>query len=250
MHRIQRSAYLLLLVLSLSVVTHASTAPPQKYVYAANVFGGYIAVIDPATLTVLFDMPVPSPYGVAISPVGERLYVTDWYEASVTVLNSQTGEMLATIPVGNTPEGIAVTPNGEYVYAGNVASFDVSVIDAVTNTVVTTIPTAYSPYGIAVSPDGQEVYVATTSGNDTAVLVIDTSTNTVVDSIPVPYTANNVTFTPNGKQVYVSTNTDDIAIIDTQSRSVTHNINLSCNECSLVQDIVFSPTGNRAYASL
>jgi YVTN family beta-propeller protein len=250
MHLIQRPAYLLLFALSLSVVAYASMAPPQKFVYAANIWGDSIAVIDPATLTVVFDIPVPSPYGIALSPVAERMYVTNWYESSVTVLNSQSGEMLATIPVGNTPEAIAVTPNGESVYVGNVASSDVSVIDAMTNAVVATIPTAYFPYGIAVSPDGQEVYIATTSGNDTAVLVLDTSTNTVVDSIPLSNTAINASFTPNGKQVYVSTSTTEIAVIDTQSRSVDHSISLSCKECYPPENVVFSPTGNRAYASL
>jgi YVTN family beta-propeller protein len=250
MRSILRFPYLLLSVLSVYLAAHASVAPPQKYVYAANLTENYIAVINPTTLAVVKHFAVPNPYGIAISPIGQRLYITDWNEASVTVLNSQSGEFLATIPVGIIPEAVAVTPNGRYVYVGNVGSFDVSVIDAEALTVVATIPTSLSPYGIATSPDGTEVYVANASGNETDVLVIDTATNTIADTISVPVAAQGLALTPNGEQVWVATEGNEVAVIDTASRSVTRSISLSCSKCYAAQDIVFSPTGNRAYVSM
>ena len=58
----------------------------------------------------------------------------------VTVINTATNTVVATIPVGSQPIGAAVTPDGTRVYVTNTASNTVSVINTATNTVVATIP--------------------------------------------------------------------------------------------------------------
>jgi YVTN family beta-propeller protein len=72
-------------------------------------------------------------------------YVTNRGSNSVSVIDTASNTVVATIPVGAFPEGVAITPDGTRAYVTN-ESNTVSVIDTATNTVVATIPVA-TPLG-------------------------------------------------------------------------------------------------------
>jgi YVTN family beta-propeller protein len=84
---------------------------------------------------------------------------------SVSVIDTTTNTVIATIPVGTTPFGVAVSPDGSTAYVTNVNSNSVSVIDTASNTVRTTIAAVgVQPFGLASTPDGTRVYVGHGSG--------------------------------------------------------------------------------------
>ena len=91
--------------------------------------------------------------------------MTNCESNTVSVIDTATNTVTATVPVGKCPMGVAVSPDGTKVYVANEGSNNVSVIDTATNTVTATVTVGKSPYGIAVTPDGTKVYVAN-SGND------------------------------------------------------------------------------------
>ncbi len=93
---------------------------------------------------------------------------------NVSVINTETNAVVATIPVGSYPEGVAVNPAGTRVYVTNVESGTVSVIDAATNMVVATVPVGMKPFGVATNPAGTRVYVGNFKSD--TVSVIDGST--------------------------------------------------------------------------
>ena len=99
------------------------------------------------------------PEGVAITPNGQYVYVTNngvgSNGATVSVISTSSHSVVATIPVGSVPKGVAITPNGQYVYVANWGSNSVSVISTATNTVVSTIPVGTGPVGVAITPNGQ-----------------------------------------------------------------------------------------------
>jgi YVTN family beta-propeller protein len=64
---------------------------------------------------------------------------------SVSVIDTATNTVIATIPVGKSPIGVGVTPDGSKVYVANFQSNTVSVIDTVTNTVIATIRVGVQP---------------------------------------------------------------------------------------------------------
>jgi len=64
----------------------------------------------------------------------------------VSVIDTATNVVTATIAVGTNPEGIAVTPDNSKVYVANAVSNNVSVIDAATNTVLATITIGPNPH--------------------------------------------------------------------------------------------------------
>jgi YVTN family beta-propeller protein len=131
-------------------------------------------------------------------------YVVNQNDDTVSVLDTASKTVVATIPVGGSPEGVAVTPDAKHVYVANFfPSNTVSVIDTATNTVGATIPVGVVPFGVAITPDGKHVYVTHNASTGT-VSVIDTATNTVeATPIPVGSFPDAVAVTPDGKHVYV-----------------------------------------------
>ena len=70
----------------------------------------------------------------------------------MSVIDTATGVVSATITVGNGPVGLAFTPDGKHVYVANSADGTVSVIDTATGVVSATIPVGKSPIRVAICP--------------------------------------------------------------------------------------------------
>jgi YVTN family beta-propeller protein len=83
------------------------------------------------------------PYVVALA--GGRGFVTDQYSNTVTVFDTGSLAVVATINVGDHPEGIAASRDGRFVYVANWGSNSLSVIDAGTLKVTKDIPVADGP---------------------------------------------------------------------------------------------------------
>jgi YVTN family beta-propeller protein len=113
--------------------------------------------------------------------LAQNAYITNGEGSSVSVINTSTNMVIATIPV-DVPVGVVVSPDGK-AYVTNLGNNTVSVIDMATNMVTATISVASGPVGVAVTPDGSKVYVANYGAN--TVSVIDTATNMVTATIPV-----------------------------------------------------------------
>jgi YVTN family beta-propeller protein len=157
--------------------------------------------------------------------LAQNAYITNRDSNSVSVIDTATNKVTATIPVGGAPIGVAVTSDGSRVYVANANSNSVSVIDGATNTVTATIPVNATPpvIGVAVTPDGSKVYVTNYLGN--TVSVIDAATNTVTATILVsnPW---GVAVGPDGGKVYVTTLaiSNSVSVIATVTNTVTATI--------------------------
>src|SRR5204863_192108 len=107
-------------------------------------------------------------------------------DGNVSVIDTSSNTVVATVPVGSAPYGVAVNREGTRVYVTNEFSETVSVIDTSTNTVVAIVVVGQQyPEGVAVTPDGPLAYVAHSAFFNRPVSVIDTSSNTVVATVPV-----------------------------------------------------------------
>jgi YVTN family beta-propeller protein len=62
------------------------------------------------------------PFGVAVTPDGSKVYVTNLLSNTVSVIATATNTVSATIAVGDHPEGVAVTPDGSKVYVTKLGS--------------------------------------------------------------------------------------------------------------------------------
>ena len=88
-------------------------------------------------------------------------YITNSGSNNISVIDTATNTVVATVPVGILPYGVSVNTAGTRVYVANQGSNNISVIDTVTNTVVATVPigSMAMPSGVSVNPAGTRVYV-------------------------------------------------------------------------------------------
>src|SRR5260370_31910458 len=86
----------------------------------------------------------PASVTAARAAAGGHLYVTNQLDDTLSVVNTQTNQVTATVPAGVGPEGVAVTPDGSRVYIADSGSAQVSVLDTANNTLVPTVPAGQS----------------------------------------------------------------------------------------------------------
>jgi len=121
--------------------------------------------------------------GIVAANAAPFAYITNYSSNTVSVINTATNTVTATVLVNGNPYAVACHPDGSTVYVANYGSNTVSVIATATNTVTATVPVGSLPSGVAVHPDGSTVYVANYYSD--SVSVIDTATNTVTATVPV-----------------------------------------------------------------
>ena len=94
--------------------------------------------------------------GLAAQPFA---YVANQLDNNVTVIDTKTNVVVATVPVGIAPRAVAITPNGTLAFVVNRTGNTVSVINTATNTVVAAMPVGSEPTDVAITPDGTRAYV-------------------------------------------------------------------------------------------
>ncbi len=172
-------------------------------------------------------------------------YVTNSSSNSVSVIDTSTNTVVATVAVGSNPVGVAITPDGTRAYVANQLSNSVSVIDTSSNTVVATVAVGSNPVGVAITPDGTRAYVANAFSN--SVSVIDTPTNNVVATVAVGRVPNFVAITPDGTRAYVTDFYDYgfVSVIDTSDNTVIATVAVG----GFPTGVAITPDGTRAYVA-
>jgi YVTN family beta-propeller protein/VCBS repeat-containing protein len=216
-----------------------AVSPDGTRVYVTSRTTNTVAVIDTATNTLIDTDPGTAgvtpitvggqPLDAAVSPDGTRLYVANWSDGTVSVIDTAAYGVIDTDPatagttpitVGGQPAAVAVSPDGARVYVTNFNG-TVAVVDTATNSLVDTNPgtAGVNPItvggqlqGVAVSPDGDRLYVTDIQGD--RVSVIDTATNTIVERVTGIDGANGVAVHPDGDRIYVTAlNTNSVVVI-------------------------------------
>lgn len=192
------------------------------------------------------------PVGVAVHPSGIKAYVTNQGHNTISVIDTATHRVIATVdvaPVGQGPAGVAITPDGRKAYVANYVTDKVSVIDTVTDTVLRTVtlPAGSKPIGVAAikKADGtQQVFVAN-SGNNT-VSVVDTATDTVAYTTYTDVGPHGVAAKPDGAKVYVANSTSNsVTVIDTGTY-LSAGVSLGASAIK-PQGIAVKPDGTEVY---
>jgi YVTN family beta-propeller protein len=90
--------------------------------------------------------------------------------ASVTMTDTNSNQVVATIPVGRNPQDITWSADGRFAYVASVEDDSVSVVDGETFTVTASLPVGDGPTSVAVLPDGSRAYVSLLNEGRLAVL--------------------------------------------------------------------------------
>ena len=240
------SLFLIFFLSAASAATEQGTPSSGTYAYIlTGIDSDTVSVIDIATNNVTATLNVgDSSSGIAVSPDGTKVYVTNCDSNNVSVIDTATNKVTATVPVGRYPAGVAVTPNGKKVYVANHYSNNVYVIDTATNKVTATVPVGRYPAGVAVNKAGTKVYVGN-RGNLT-VSVIDTATNKVKATVKGVGDPCGIAVSPNGKKVYVaSIFSKTVYVIDTSTNKVQTALGVKPYPCG----VAVSPDGSKLYVT-
>ena len=131
---------------------------------------------------------------------GPKAYVGNFKDNTVSVIDTDTGKVVATVPVAAGPHGMAVSPDGRNVYVSGDLASTVSVIDTASDRVAQTIEVGKAPHGLAMKSDGKLLLVAVYG--DDRVAFVDTSTRAVTGTVMVAK-PHNIAISTDDKVAYI-----------------------------------------------
>jgi YVTN family beta-propeller protein len=195
-----------------------------------------LALAAPVALAGLLLGPV-SPARAA----GTLLYVPDPSANMVSVVDTSSDTVTATIPVGSRPYDAAVTPDGSQVFVANQGDGTVSVISTATDAVTATIKVLGGVRSVAIDPAGRYAYVVSPAFWLTK---IDIATGTATGRTPVGIQPVSLAVSPDGSTVYVGTLGSSVTAVSTATMTVSKVIPGAGGDS---WDMVMSPDGSQLY---
>lgn len=175
---------------------------------------------------------------------GQKLYVTNLLDNTVSVVNTATYDIVKTIKVGSSPRSIAISPDGATAYVTNTGSDTLSIINVADNTVSATVPVGKGPQSVVVTPDNAKLYIV--NGKANTVSVFDAATRQIVTNVNVGKEPQEVALTPDGNFAYVSNYADNtVSVINTGTNAVVTTISDKIGEGP--SGVAVSPDGKQAY---
>ena len=143
-----------------------------------------------------------SPGELAISPDGRSLYVVCERSDELRVVETQTGKVTGSVPVGHVPRGVSLSPDGKQIFVTGSWTDRVSVIEAGGLKVTRELSTGFEPISAIPDQKASTLYVANRITND--VSVIDLGSGQEIKRLTAGRGASYVARSSDGQYVYVS----------------------------------------------
>ncbi len=217
----------------------------------------HLLTSDNSMIRKILDEDYYSPFNVAVSKDGSRLYVVAQDANALLVVDAQTHKELDKILVGQFPHSVLLDKKGLTAFVSNQWSDYVSVIDLKTAKVVDTLQTGNGPSGLSLSADEKSLYVVNTFSSD--VSVIDLSTKQEIKRLISGDNPTGIKISPNGKVIYVTSRrakivpygeplVSELTLIDEITQQVAEYKKIE--SAYMIENITFTPTGDLALFTL
>lgn len=138
-----------------------ATHPTRDLVYVAEKISGAINIINTTTNEVVGEImlgPIVAPLGLAVSPDGEHLWVTDSATGMIVIVDTQTEAELTRVFIndasGEKPGWISFSQDGKWAYVAPEAGDTITIVDVKEFTVVDKIQAEGTPFA-AVEHNGK-----------------------------------------------------------------------------------------------
>ncbi len=198
-----------------------------------------------------------SPFNMAVSKDGGRLYVVAQEGNALMILDPEKHKVLNKIRVGNHPHSVVLSSDERMAYVSNQWSDNVSVIDLATSKVVDTLNTANGPAGLALSADGQVLYVVNSYSSN--ISVIDLHTREERKRLTAGNNPTGAQISPDGKVIYVTsrraliapygeTLMSEITVLNDSTQRISEHKNIE--SAHMMENVAFTPTGDLALVTL
>lgn len=150
------------------------------------------------------------------------LFVTNTKSESVSVIDTATLEVVATIPLGRgKPNRIAFHPDGKTAWVVYDKGRDLGIVDAEARKLVKRVKIGGNPYNLTFSPDGRYLYVLDWSSDtsEDEVIAYDLQAEKIEWRVEVSTWPAHAVFSRDARLLYVSGETaGDLTVIDTVKR--------------------------------
>jgi len=128
---------------------------PRHELWVSNQLGDSVTVLDERSLKTLATIGLGkgmTPSLLALTPDGRRAYVGDLKGNAVSVIDTASRRVIATVPVAAQPFGPTVTPDGRYVYEPSIKGSAVTIIRVADNRVMAVVPAPVGALHTAIVP--------------------------------------------------------------------------------------------------
>jgi YVTN family beta-propeller protein len=171
--------------------------------------------------------------GIAITPDDRKVFVSSSLAQKVSVIDTATNTIIATIPVANCPSEVEISQDGKRVYIQHqFTTVLMTIVDTETYTVIKSVDfpnMVHAALDFFLSPDERYVYTICFDPNWVMVYdMMETNPGKVVKAvIKTRLDPFNVAVTADKRFLYVTNFTSDsISVIDTQTNQVVDTITL------------------------
>jgi YVTN family beta-propeller protein len=215
----------------------------------------------PATPSASESQSPPQPVSSSSAPY--RVYVTNERSGDLSVIDGQTYQVLATIPLGKRPRGIQVSPDKTQLFialsgspiAGpgvdesslppaDPSADGIGVVDIATLKLLRVIRGVSDPEQLVVSHDGKLLYIA--SEDTGTAVVVDIETGETIATQKVGGEPEGVGISPDGRFVYITSEENhQVSVIDTKTNEVIKQFEVGQRP----RQATFSSDGTRAYVT-
>ena len=162
--------------------------------------------------------------GGAAPGVASTLYVTNTKSNSVSIIDTNTLEVVGTIPLGaGKPNRIVFHPDGKLAWVVYDKSHDLGVIDADARKLVRRVKIGGNPYNLAFTPDGRYLYVLDWSSDTSQdeIIMYDLRAEKIEGRVEVSTWPAHGVFSRDARLFYVSgESAGDVTVIDIARREI------------------------------
>jgi YVTN family beta-propeller protein len=198
-----------------------------------------------------------SPFNLAVSRDGSRLYVVAQESNALLIVDPGTRKVLNKIKVGNLPHSVILSSDGQKAYVSNEWSDNVSVIDLASSKVVDTLNTGDGPAGLSLSADGKFLYVVDSYSSN--ISIIDLNTGEERKRFNAGNNPTGTELSPDGKTLYVTsrraliepygeTLKSELTVVDENTQRIRERRNIE--SAYMMENVAFTPTGDLAMATM
>lgn len=150
------------------------------------------------------------PIGIAHDAARGRLFVSDWYNARIWVLDQTSLRITDELVAGAAPAGLALSEDGRFLASADRDADQVSIFDGQTLNLRARLEVGQRPFGLRFAPDGR-LFVGNVGSND--VTVIDPVNAEILATIPVGNRPYGVAFAQ-GHAFVTNQYADNLSVID------------------------------------
>ncbi len=173
---------------------------------------------------------------LAFHPVRELIFTSNMESNTVSVINSNNGDVLKIITCQKNTEGIDISPDGKELWITNSSDNTIQIIETDKFEIINTIPSGKRPLRVKFTNDGKFCFVTNTA--DGTVSIFDTQNKKEVSTIRLPGNNNfidkilnhtprpvGIAMHPNGKYAFISnSNANKIEVIDIEKKIIVSRI--------------------------